>query len=242
MCFDIEIYYAIFVSLILFSSLYALKNNSLKIFFKTVWTYTSIILSDNYSIKLSKNFDRYMAGLWLISCTILLAAFSGQLWNRLMRAQTIDMIRSWNDLYFLPQWKHLKIQTFKDLDFYLFTEQIDSEMANNFAERLDNSTLVDPYDFLLGEKSYDSLDMEGVLKGTTVQCYEDVFLQIFKQNYIRKGFREDIDFHISEEGGGYSPYFVSYNSFVVNEFVKKTFRQSVCLSHFFKKNTSHLEN
>ena len=115
-CFDASIYYSILFSLLIVSTVISIHYKSIEVFFKMLWIYSSVILSDYYAIKFSKTFDRIISGVWLIACTVLLAAISGQLWNQLIRRQPLEMIESWNDLYCKEEFRDLKITAFKLLN------------------------------------------------------------------------------------------------------------------------------
>src|SRR5690348_9841156 len=82
-CFDNEIYLAILLSILILSCVTAINTKKIK---TSLWIYISIILSDNYSIRMnSKSVNRILFGVWLLVCTVLLAAFSGILRDRLMK-------------------------------------------------------------------------------------------------------------------------------------------------------------
>ena len=57
-------------------------------------------------------FDRLFAGIWLLSCTLMLSLFSGQLYHCMMRGQDINKINTKYDLYTKPYWKESRILVF----------------------------------------------------------------------------------------------------------------------------------
>ena len=137
--------------------------------------------------------ERTLAGIWLLSCTILLAAFSGQLREQILRPDPIDWIDSWEDLH---EWKDMKIQVnFHSEIKRLINNQPDHPFSLDFKNRLQ----FDEEDEKNQEDSY-NMDIEGMKSGRVAVSYPSAILQILKQNFIEENFREDIDFHISQSG------------------------------------------
>ena len=94
-----------------------------------------------------------------MSCTVLLAAFSGLLRDQLLRHDPIYWIDSLQDLY---KWKKLKIQTLGGS--YMNTLVKDSKagpMANNFKSRL--QTLY--YFPVNGKFDENDIDFDGIING-----------------------------------------------------------------------------
>src|SRR5690348_14580276 len=133
--FEKEVYFAIILSLLIISSITGLYENSLKIFFKTVWGYLSVILSDYLYMRKYISYERSIAGGWLLSCTILLAAFSGKLLNNVLKPKEYKMINNWEDLY---ERKELRIQAPPYSQFASYVNNFRNEsMAQSFYERTD---------------------------------------------------------------------------------------------------------
>ena len=202
-----------------------LKNRSFKSFFITIWMYLSVILSDYYSMKISKGFDRFMAGIWLLVCSVLLAAFSGQIWHLLVRAQPIDQIDSWDDLYSKPQWKEKNIITFKFLDMDDFINKDESPMALNFQKRVQ---YLDLYQFHLADnlKFRDNVNKR-FLNGQLVGIFDYIFLnylKVFQKNSFYPGLKEGFDFHISRFGAGMKPYFIVFTPRMKDSFKDELIR------------------
>ena len=76
---DYRVYILLLFSVIMLSLVVAIPRASINIFFSNLWAHLSIILSDTYSMKTAvmSTADRLLTGVWLMSCTVLLAAFSG---------------------------------------------------------------------------------------------------------------------------------------------------------------------
>ena len=123
-----------------------LKNKTFKNYFGIVWQYFSVILSDYFSMRTNGHYNRSFAGIWLLLCNVLLAAYSGHLWDLLVRPQQIDKIDSWDDLYTKPQWNKLKIRTLEYLDMADFAMNDKSEMAQNFKKRI---ILINPFEYYI---------------------------------------------------------------------------------------------
>ena len=212
-CFYQEIYWAIISSIILTSLFKTLYDGSLKSFLTTFWSYLSVLLSDCYTIKVDKLLDRLLMSGWLFSCTILLAAFSGQLRDQMMNQKLGHKIESWEDLY---EWKHLNIQTFTTQDFSDYLDKYsDSPMANDFNKRTER---LKDEKFISHELSLDrDLDYKGLINGKTAFVFDGHLLNIIKTNLEIFNLQENIDFHISEFGGLSQPYFNAINKRKVNE-------------------------
>ena len=86
------------LTIITLSLLVAIKSKSLKMFHDKLWSHIAIILSEHYSRVFDDNVDMFFKGLWLVSCTIMLAAFPGPLLDRMMKPQPIYLIDSYKDL------------------------------------------------------------------------------------------------------------------------------------------------
>ena len=97
-----------------FSVAISVHKKTFRQMFSTFWAFLSTTLDGSYRFALENTFHRILVAIWLISCTILLSAFSGQLRELLIKPLPIYWIDSWHDLY---QWKHLKIETFVLTDF-----------------------------------------------------------------------------------------------------------------------------
>ena len=186
-----------------------LKNKSINSFFITIWMCLSVILSDYYSMKINKGFDRFMSGIWLLVCSVLLAAFSGQIWNLLIRSQPIDSIDSLDDLYSKPQWSNATIFTLEYLDFAEFADKVDSPMAKNFKKRI---KLLDAFDFIfVGKFKYSEDVINRFLNGKLVFAFDKLSLHYFKNFHLKnRGLNEGFDLHISRFGDGMRPYFVYF--------------------------------
>ena len=193
--FDDNIYLATIASSLAMSLLVAISHRSIKTFFSYLWSYLSVILSDYYALKIESRIDRLLTGVWLMSCTVLLAAFSGVLRELMIRAKPIYWIDTWEDL---SKWKHLRIDTFKATG---LANYLDNFKHEPLAIELNKTINYLDYDlFKDGRKSYDKdLDYQGFKNGHAAFVDDYNYVEFFKRNLISGyGLVEDIDIHISE--------------------------------------------
>ena len=140
--FHIEIYYAIVLSILFMSLLVGLSKLSVKSFLFTVWSYTSVILSDFSSLKIGSNVDHLLTGIWLLSCNILLIAFSGVLRDQMITSLPIFSINTLDDLV---DRQNIRIDTFQKTSFIQFIEASGNDKYNRLIN-ITNVTTSDEYD------------------------------------------------------------------------------------------------
>ena len=161
-------------------------------FFRYLWNYTSVLLSKSPKINVNRLSERLLSGVWLISCTVLLAAFAGLVRNQLLRPDPIYWIDSLQDLY---EWKELQIQTFRSN--YLFSfigHTVDDPIADNFGQRLEVLNYYPTVDS--GEKDINDIDYSGIVEGRTALVTTIQTLTLIK--YRLTNLEEEIDYHISK--------------------------------------------
>lgn len=130
---DLDIYLSIIISILILSLLTTLSSNSKNTYLKTLWSYASVILSDYCTLKPRTGTDRLLIGVWLMSCTVLLAAISGIFREFLIKAKPIYYVDTWNDL---ARWNHLTINTFKATGLHNYIINYGHEpLARQLAER-----------------------------------------------------------------------------------------------------------
>ena len=209
--FNMEVYYGIIVSIIVFSVVISAYNNSIKSFFTTLWLYTSVILNGSVNLKNEAIFIMSLYALWLISCTVILAAFSGMLLTLLIKPLPIYWIDSWQDLY---EWKHIKIQTMilTDMGFFI-NKSVNNPVADDFRLRSD----VFPFS-IVADPLLRAFDLKGMSEGKVAIAFPSCFLHVFKRYLLNLDMIEDIDFHISEFGDPWKPCFIWYNNRKLNRF------------------------
>ena len=129
-----------------------------------------------------------------MSCTVILAAFSGQLREQIIKPKPIHWIDSWEELF---EWEHLKIELFKTSSLNLYIDQL-GEGNEKMKGRL---KILEDELFINNTKTYDKdIDYEGVRMGVKVLILDEQYIEIIKHNIISDNFQENIDFHISKSG------------------------------------------
>ena len=199
-CFEPEVYYAIIASIMVFSVVTSLNKQSLMSFFATFWSYLIVILSDYIPGKAVTEFDRILSGTWLLACTVILAAFSGQLREMMIKPKSVNWIDNWKDLL---EWKHIQIQTGPTSEINTYINNFPNDtMSQNFKSRLNLITNESSLGF--------NFDLEEVKAGRFAIIGPYDILQFTKKKLIADDYREDIDFHISRSERG-QPYFSLIN-------------------------------
>ena len=192
---DFRIHILIFFSILIMSLVVALSKNSINKFFSYFWSFTSVILSDYYSLKIESAIDRLLTGVWLMSCTVLLAAISGLLREVMLKPKPIYWIDSWQEL---ANWNHLRIDTFLTSSITGYILNSGSEpMAQNFAKRI---SLLNVDDFEKGNKTYENdIDYQGIKDGKVAFVDDENILIMIKHYLVTKyDMKDNIDFHITD--------------------------------------------
>ena len=215
-CFEWEVYYGIIGSMALMALVIGLYRQSFKAFLTTFWSYSAVILSDCYTIPLNTVYERLLSGVWLLVCTVLLSAFSGQLREGLMRPKPIYWIDSIEELHELEEWKDKKIQTFSVTEYANFIENNgNTTMAQDFSKRTDYLQVDDKVIKNGLKLMKEFLDIKGVIKGQVAVVYPFHYLQVIKLYLTDVGLEEDIDFHISSVST--QPFYTLINKQIFNE-------------------------
>ena len=211
-CFEPEVYYGIVVAIFVMSLVITIERQTLKAFMSSFWSYLSVILSDYYTVPVNKAFELQLTCSWLISCTVLLAAFSGQLRDLVIKGKSVSWIDNLQDLY---NWKHvtkIHLIIMTDLSNFIHNQNETDPMARDFSKRE-----IKEYNANTGKKMEDTIDFEAVRRGTAALVYPVHFLQIFKNMMVSDQFREDIDFHVSSNGGYSTPLFTATNRAILED-------------------------
>ena len=213
-CFNIEVYYFIILSVVFISCAISGHKKSIKLVLETFWTYLSVILHGSSDIDMRTGL--VIPYTWLLSCTVLLTAFSGELLKFLIKARPIYWINSWDDLF---EWKHLRIQTIAQTDLGLF---ITKNPNNSVAQDLYLRTDLFPFT-ILSDPLLKMFDYKGVSEGKVAIAFPSPYLHVFKRYLMKLDMNEDIDFHISEFGDTWRPFFLWYNTKKLNKFLQNKF-------------------
>ena len=97
-CFEPQVYLTLLATLLIISLIVSAINRKILYFYDSLWKYTSVLLSHSHSLQSNRISERLLSGVWLMSCTVLLAAFSGLLRDHLLRPDPIYWIDSLQDL------------------------------------------------------------------------------------------------------------------------------------------------
>ena len=141
-----------------------------------------------------------------MSCTILLAAFSGLLRDQQMLPKPIDSIETWDDLY---ERKDIKIRTSMQSEFEAYLANFPDDIRSvDFIQR----TTIEAYDIEKGlTGNYSKFDVNEIKHGKLALIYPINHIKLIKAERIPKDFREGIDYHIGE--GKPQPSFAITNNF-----------------------------
>ena len=211
-CFEPEVYYGIIALIFLMSLVMSIKRQTLKAFVASFWSYLSVILSGYYTVPANKAFERLLTFSWLINVTVLLAAFSGQLRDLVIKGKPILWIDSIQDLY---NWKHvtkIHLLFLTDMSNFIHNHKDTDPMAKDFSNRD-----LQEFNASKGIKLEDTIDFEAVKRGTAALVYPTQYLQIFKNMMASEQFREDIEFHVSNNGGYSTPLFTATNRAILED-------------------------
>jgi hypothetical protein len=182
----------------------SLTQRSFKKISSNFWYFSSILLSEIFPKRMiTKNLaQRIIICFWLVFCTIILSAISGVSYGFFVKNIPNDFIDSWDELYSRKEFR-ITISDYslssefseKDNILHDFKGRIDDKVRSNynisdFATLLENITKTNRV--FIGQK--DSL-----------RSLVNEFGQYFKDSL-----------HISEYGGGISPY-----SLVINPFFER---------------------
>ena len=205
-CFETEVYYGIIVSIVLISGLISVYKKSVKTFLEVFWTYFSVIINGSSdSLKFQHNFDRLIFSVWLLVCTLIMSAFSGQLRDQLIKPRPIEWIDSWQDLH---EWKDVTIQTLVLTELATFiNKSADNPMAQDFRQRTELLS-----DAIIKQSMDEVLDFKGVSEGKVALVFPTKYLLVLRRNLMKRGLQKDIDFHLSQFGDQTIPCFVTYNT------------------------------
>ena len=205
-CFDSEVYYCIIASIVVISGVISVSNQSMKTFFRSFWSYTSVVIKGSFKLNNSSRITMILSSHWLLMCFILTSAFSSILKDLFIKPRPIYWVDSWDDLV---NWRELKIHTVvlnslvnfirKNPDHYLSKEIVNNKRLELFETSL------------LNKKIDIGLDFDGIANGKVALVLPSQYLHVLNNNLIIRGLEEDIDFHISKNGDSLKSCFVFYS-------------------------------
>ncbi|CAG2106490.1 unnamed protein product [Medioppia subpectinata] len=135
-CWDSIIYLSVVLSLISIGVMFGLRYRSVTRCLQTIWTFSAVILSDTFHLKIVETcIDRMFAGIWLLVCTLLLSLYSGDLYDTLMRGQSYHKLENKYQLYTDPNYKDSQIWLYNS-DVIEYIVSNDNEMTASLIERI----------------------------------------------------------------------------------------------------------
>jgi len=190
----------------------------------------SVLLSDIISHRILNSLVRILIGLWLLTSIVLLATFSGRLYELLTRPPPIDKIDSWNDLYTKPNWKQSKIYGLKQYELNCFIDSDPSDMALDFKRRFVG---IDRLNLCFGDQLSEII--EDIFKQNAVGCFDGLgaYYSIAKAKKVKDWVNKyslGHDYHVSEKGFGTKPYF-----FIIKQHASNAFKMKLNLVILIKK-------
>jgi hypothetical protein len=199
--FEIPVWISLALVMILNPLTLALIDKSFSGFFKNLWDYSYLILSEQIPKMPKSSLKRSFVSLWLLTCTILLAGFQGVLREFFIKAVPNNDIDSWEELY---RRKELRISS-PQVSFIRSYAELNAgndKMAKSFLERID---IVDMFNF-----SNFIPEIEATIRGERVVSTE---LHNIEEMLLRDISRDKLQLlHVSKNGAGISPYFIVFNS------------------------------
>ena len=191
--FDIEIYYAIILSILIISIVMVNLKLSLKNFTWSLLSSSSILVGQGINMKRRGFGVTMLLSSWVISCLVLSSAFSGQIRNQLLKGDTTLWIDSWHDLH---KWKQMTIFTFfgSGLQNYIDEYPNDSISIDFKSRYIHDGSFMKSTDF------YKNIDWNGIRRGKVALLWDRHLLDVLKRELLSDEFVEDIDFHISKSG------------------------------------------
>ena len=222
-CWDHNIYLALFLSIVAIGCVYGLIKRSFNAMLESMWSYTSVLLSDYFAIKVKNLKPRFLAIIWLLVNTLLLSLYAGFLYDFIIRGQIVDKIEKKEELVSKPNWMNTTIYSIDDATgdyFYWGLTQSDG-IALQLFERHELLDLLEVYFNANKRKAIfeEVLRNKAVITGNKL----NTFLQlrkvqmewpIFMANYI-----EGLDFFISKPETDPKCYYLGWNKDVFNQMV-----------------------
>lgn len=216
----------------------ALKAKSFFAFFGTFCSYFSVFLSNPLKFRSKGLTEKVLAGFWLIASVVILAFFSGSLYERLIRGQPIESLESMDQLL-QPNshWSRSKmfvvvgVGEFDRLTTGMF--QSGDNQTSLEHKLFKRSEIIDPMEILFDlnftkQLFLDIMEKNDVLSLNKLHIY--YYLNNLKSLYpeLVSQYVEGIDYYISQTTVS-SPYFLlTYE----NDF-EKDYRKSLNIMYVF---------
>ena len=215
-CFNNDVYYGIFLSIILISCVISVHKNSLGVWLNTFWAYLTSLFSEYHSFPSETIFHCLMSCPWLMGCVVMFAAFSVKLKNQILKGEDIYWIDSLRDL---KQWKDItKLQyvEFSDFNNYLIkndTDPLRQYLNTKKKECYNNNIRVNTFSKIHSDcQQIVELDYQGLKDGTTAIILCLSIIEVIKRVVLYKfDWKEDINYHVSKSDLYSHPVFTITN-------------------------------
>ena len=213
-CFDDRIYFCSLLSLLAIGLITALKKRSLDECLTTLFTNYTIVFLNQIKVQSKHLSDRIMTSIWLIMSIALVAAYSGVMYERLIRREPIASLKSLNELLDENSlWKNSKVYTFFGIGTFdeLFMRALDNH--DSIEKKLFNRSVeIDPlemqFDHRILEKMFKNiLENNYILSSNRLLIYN--FLNIAKLKFpsLMSEYEEGVDYLVSDTDVT-KPYFL----------------------------------
>jgi hypothetical protein len=154
--FEFPVWITLLITMLLIPLSFANIEKSFSGYFKNLWNYSYLILSEPIPKLPKTSMKRFILTFWLLACTVLLSGYSGVLRNLFMRPNLDDVIESWEDLYDRKDMKILSIEGSAVYNFVRMKEDR-GEMARDFTSRLKKIKIVDLLDINIQRMIFEKL-------------------------------------------------------------------------------------
>jgi hypothetical protein len=209
MSFEKEVWITLLLTLLTVGFVMSIMRGSIRTFFSSVWQLLTVLLSDYMTRTWRTIHEKIIVFFWLLLAgVVLFSAFTGCLWSFMIKKTPTQKIDSWLDLH--QKWKDQKIITLKIGNFADFVTNDESEMARDFKSRCE---LTEPENML--NDSFNMKAIDRTLSGKYVFVFEYYALRYLgiqfnsdKNFNLKNRYRNGIQYHVSNTGGGTVPYFL----------------------------------
>ena len=200
--FEYPVWISILISINVIPITFSIIDKSFSKFAKDLWNLSFILLSEPIQKLPKAEIKRFLTIIWLLSCTVFLSSFAGTLRGFYSKSIPNIGINSWEDLY---ERNDLRIATSKIsyMNNYVENNINNNEMARNFKSRMN---IIELYD----NKSIVYF-IEQLIKGKYAISAVKHKLEEYYPLVGSKIIDDRVKLHISEYGGGISPYFIPFS-------------------------------
>jgi hypothetical protein len=200
--FDPYLWISILITLLMVSLIMASIRKSSKEFLSNFFQFLSFLLSDVIPKRLlpKELSGKIIFSFWFITSTLLLINFSAYIHGFFVKNILNNAIDSWDELYINKEYRILTTKYSFLNNFVKSNENSDNNMARDFKSRIERTYEKPPH-------QTEILDiLENVITNNLVFDGQKFQLEAINSEYSRI---RNKSVHVSEYGGGISPYFLS---------------------------------